>query len=262
MLKSIDGALADIRAGLRMRRVWMALAREDIGDQHRRTTLGPLWLLVNYFAFTGAFIVVFGHNAAIPDFPSYAATGLFVWLYVSEIINLGVSLFRREESFIKGTTLPITVYAMRMTMQSLIRAAYALVGCLVIMVLEHTPVTELWLWSALGLGMIVLWTPAIILVCAFGGAFFPDMQFIVQNLMRLGMFVTPVFWTHISGDGLRTILYHWNPFTYFLDIVRAPIIFGHIPTHALLISGTIILATWATALLLLGRLRKQLVFII
>jgi len=262
MLKSIDGALADIRTGLGMRRVWIALAHEDIGDQHRRTTLGPLWLLVNYFAFTGAFIVVFGHNAAIPNFPSYAATGLFTWLYISEVVNLGITLFKREQSFIMGTTLPITVYVMRMTMQSLIRAGYALVGCLAIMVLEGTPVTFLWLWSALGLGMIVFWTPAIILVCAFGGAFFPDLQFIVQNMMRLGMFVTPIFWTHIGGGGLRTILYHWNPFTYFLDIVRTPIIFDQIPGHALGISGAIILVTWAAALLLLGRLRKQLVFIL
>lgn len=262
MLTVIEGALADIHNGLRMWPVWMALAREDIGDQHRRTTLGPLWLLVNYFAFTGAFIVVFGHNAAVPNFPSYAATGLFAWLYISEVVNLAVTLFRREQGFIKGTTLPVTVYVMRMTAQSLIRAGYALVGCFAIMLLEGTPITHLWLWSALGVAMIIFWTPAIILVCAFGGAFFPDLQFIVQNLMRLGMFVTPVFWTHISGDGLRTILYHWNPFTYFLDIVRAPIIFNQVPSHALWISGAIILITWAAALLLLGKLRKQLVFVL
>jgi lipopolysaccharide transport system permease protein len=242
--------------------VWMALAREDIGDQHRRTTLGPLWLLVNYFAYAGTFVVVFGHNTAVPDFPSYAATGLFVWLYISEVVILGVTLFQREQGFIKGTTLPLTVYVMRMTMQSLIRAGYALAGCLTIIFLEGTPFTHLWLWSALGLAMIVVWTPAIILVCAFGGAFFPDMQFIVQNLMRLGLFVTPIFWTHLSGGGLRAILYHWNPFTYFLDIVRAPIIFNQVPAYALSISGAVILMTWAAALLLLGRLRRQLVFVL
>ena len=52
-----------------------------------------------------------------------------------------MSLFAREESFIKGTTLPLTVYVMRLAMQSVIRAGYALVGCLAILLLSGTPLT-------------------------------------------------------------------------------------------------------------------------
>ncbi|RWC14096.1 MAG: ABC transporter permease [Mesorhizobium sp.] len=244
-----------------MRRVWMALAHEDIGDQHRRTTLGPLWLLVNYFAFAGTFVVIFGHNASIPDFPAYVALGLFVWLYLSEVITLAVSLFTREQSFIMGTTLPLTVYVMRMTMQSVIRAAYAFAGCLVIMIMEGTPVTALWLWSVLALALIVFATPAVIMLCAIGGAFFPDVNFIVQNLMRVGMFVTPIFWVH-PGGGIQGEIYRWNPFTYFLEIVRMPITTGQIPIHAFGICVTITVLLWAAAVALLGSFRRQIVFVL
>ena len=44
MLILVDRALNDIRVGFGMHRVWMALAREDIGDSHRRTRLGPIGL--------------------------------------------------------------------------------------------------------------------------------------------------------------------------------------------------------------------------
>ncbi|MCV3210525.1 ABC transporter permease [Mesorhizobium sp. YC-39] len=258
----VRSALADIGRGLRMRNVWMALAREDIGDQHKRTTLGPVWLLVNYLAYAGTFVVIFGHNPAIPNFPAFVAVGLFVWLYLSEVITQGVSLFTREQSFISGTTLPVTVYVMRMTMQSVIRAAYALAGCLAIVLIEGTPVTSFWLWSALGLVLIVFATPAVITLCAIGGAFFPDVNFLVQNLMRLGLFVTPIFWTRLSEGGMRALIYHWNPFTYFLEIVRIPVIDGRVPFHALGICATITFFLWATAVLLLGRLRKQIVFVL
>jgi len=262
MIRTLQSAMTDIREGFRLRRVWIALAHEDIGDQHRRTALGPIWLLINYLAFAGTFVVIFGRANPTPNFSAYVAIGLFVWLYLSEVITQSVSLFSREESFIKGTTLPLTVYVMRMTMQSVIRAGYALAGCIAVILLVGTPVSVGWLSAAVALLLIVAATPAAITVFAMGGAFFPDLAFVVQNLMRLGMFLTPIFWVHTGHEGLRDLFYVWNPFTYFLEIVRGPVLSGEMPEHALAICLAITLLLWATASLLLGRLRKQIVFVI
>jgi lipopolysaccharide transport system permease protein len=261
MLKVVRSALADFDRGLRMRNVWMALAHEDIGDQHRRTALGPVWLLINYLAFAGTFVLMFGDNRSVPHFAAYVATGLFVWLYLTEVVTQSVTLFSREESFIKGTTLPLTVYVMRMTMQSVIRAGYALAGCLAILLLARTPLTVDWLWSGLALIMIIAATPAAIMIFAVAGAFFPDLSFIMQNLMRIGMFLTPIFWMH-PGGGIRGELYRWNPFTYFLEIVRLPVINAELPVAAFGICATIILFLWVLAVLLLGGYRKKIVFVL
>jgi lipopolysaccharide transport system permease protein len=56
------------------------------------------------------------------------------------------------------------------------------------------------------------------------------------------------------------VFYYWNPFTYFLEIVRVPILSGAVPVRALLLCAAIGLALWAAAIVLLGRYRKQLVF--
>ena len=262
MVKVVRDALTDIRDGIRMRRVWTTLAQEDIDDQHRRTALGPAWLLINYLAFAGTFIVIFGQTARSPNYPAYVAIGLFVWFYILEVINLSVSLFSREESFIKGTTLPLTVYVMRLTTQSVIRAAYAFVGCIALLLLAGVSVTSFWLLSGLGLLVILIATPAVIVVFAMLGAFFPDMNFVVQNITRLSMFLTPVFWVHDGSKGIRNIFYYWNPFTYFLEIVRVPVIAGEIPmrSFALCIGMTALL--WCLAIFCLGRFRKQIVFVL
>ena len=183
MLSGLDSALADIRAGLGMWPVWMALAREDIGDQHRRTLLGPLWLLINYLAFAGTFIFVFRRGGGIPNYEAYVAVGLLVWFYMMETLTQSVSLFVREEGFIKGTRLPLSVYVMRLFMQCLLRAGYALAGCLAILFVSGFAVTWAWGWSVLGLCLILLTAPAAIILLAFLGAYFPDSQFIVSNLM-------------------------------------------------------------------------------
>ncbi|WP_299936644.1 ABC transporter permease [uncultured Nitratireductor sp.] len=263
MIATVSSAIDDLWAGLRMHRVWMALAQEDIGDQHRRTALGPLWLLINYLAFAGTFIfVIHRGDSSATNYAAYVATGLFVWFYIMEVITMSVSLFTREESFIKGTTLPLTVYAMRLFGQTVVRASYALLGCLAILLISGSLPTGYWLIAAAGIILILATTPAAILVFAFSGAYFPDSQFIVSNVMRIGMFLTPVFWTYEGSGGVRHLLYHWNPFTYFLETVRMPIVSSTAPFQALLVCAAISIGLWVLALLLLGKLRKEIVFLV
>lgn len=261
MGSDIDKALADLGAAIRMRRVWVALAREDIGDQHRRTALGPVWLLFNYLAFAGTFIYVF-HRGSEVGYVPHVATGLLVWFYMMETINSSVSLFSREESLIKGTVLPLTVYIMRLTMQAVIRSSYAVAGCLVILALHGIVDTPGWGWAILGLLVIVAVTPAAVTIFAFLGAFLPDSQYIVNNVMRIGMFLTPVFWVYEGTGGVRHTFYYWNPFTYFIEIVRVPVMTGELPLRSLLFCVVIGIAAWLVAILLLGRYRKKIVFVL
>lgn len=248
---------------MRLHRVWIALAHEDIGDQHRRTTLGPLWMLINYLAFVGTFVFVFvTSDASTTGYAAYVSIGLVVWFYLMEIIGMSTSLFSREESFIQGTTLPVFVYVMRLTVQCIIRAAYSVAGCVVILLLSGTWISMGWLLSLPGLLLIVLATPAVITIFAFLGAFFPDSQFIVGNIMRVGMFFTPVFWAYNGQNGVQKYAYHWNPFTYFLEVVREPITSGEFPMHAFVVTSYVAVAAWTIALLLLGSYRKRVVFLI
>lgn len=263
MIAALNGAFDDISKAARLYRVWIALAHEDIGDQHRRTTLGPLWMLVNYFAFVGTFVFVFvTKDASNPSYIAYVAIGMLVWFYLTETITMSVSLFQREASFIQGTTLPLFVYVMRLTMQCIIRAGYSLAGCVLVLLLGGFGINTNWLLSFLGLLLIILATPAFVIVFAFLGAFFPDSEFIVGNLMRVGMFFTPVFWVYSGQEGVQKYAYHWNPFTYFLEGVREPITAGIFPMHSVMVTGYICLGTWVIALLLLGRYRKRVVFLI
>jgi ABC-type polysaccharide/polyol phosphate export permease len=257
-----SSALRDIRAAIRLRPVWLALASEDVSDQHRRTTLGPVWLLVNYLAFAGTFMLILGDRFEVPDFSAHIAIGLFVWLHISEVVSQSVTLFVREEAFIKGTTLPLSGYILRMTLQSMIRAAYTLLGCVALVLILGAPLSYGWAWAAGGLILIALTTPAVIGIFATAGAFFPDLQYVVSNVMRLGLFLTPIFWVPTATSGIRRALTDWNPFYYYLEIVRAPMLTGSMPFGKLAVCLTIGIVMWVTALSLLGKYRKQIVHVL
>lgn len=256
-------AIRDVEGGFDLWRVAAAFAQEDIGDQHRRTTLGPLWLLFNYLAFAGTFIFVFQRGEADGlNYAAYVAIGLLVWFYIMEVLTQSVTLFLREESFIKGTRLPLTVFVMRLCLQSVIRAAYALAGCAAILLLSGAMPSAMWLWSAMGLLIVLFATPPSILLFAFLGAYIPDSQFVVANVMRIGMFLTPVFWNYDDAGGIQHIFYYWNPFTYFLEIIRAPIVEGTVPAGAIAFCLTVTFGSWYLAGYVLGRLRDDLVFVL
>lgn len=262
-MRSFNAAFADLRRGASMRRVWLTLAREDITDQHRMTALGPVWLLINYLAFAGIFILIFDTGEDGAERAAYVATGLLVWLYISEVITQSVALFSAEESFIKGTTLPLSVYVMRLATQSVIRAAYALAGCILILLFADVPVLWGWLWALPSIALLLAAAPAAIILFAFLGAYLPDSRFFVGNLMRIGMFLTPVFWMSPRQDGgVLQLLYDLNPFTYYLDIVRVPILTGALPWGELLFCLAISGGLWLAALLVLGRYGRQLVFVL
>lgn len=262
MLEYFAIGIREIHAGLKRHSVWLALATEDIGDQHRRTTLGPLWLMANYLLLAGTFIAIFRRGEGIEDYPAYVATGLFVWLLIAEVFNKSVSLFAREEGFIKGTTLPLFVYVMRLTTQVGIRACYIGIGWLGLMLVAgYVPELD-WLNALVGALLIALTIPAAVTVNAILGAFFPDLQFIVSNLMRIGMFLTPIFWTPEDRGGMRAILYNYNPFSHYLALVREPILSGKLPVQELLFCSALSAACALLAVLLLGAFRKRIVFVL
>ncbi len=262
MFRIIASAFADIRAGIDRRDVGIALATEDIGDQHRRTTLGPFWLLINYLAFAATFIFIFHAGTVDTQFAAYIAVGLLVWFFMMDTISQGTGLFAREESFIKGTNLPLSVYVMRLTLQNVIRAGYALAGCVAVLLLVGAMPNPGWLWSLVGLAVVVLSAPAVATVFAFLGAFIPDSQFVVSNLMRVAMFATPVFWQESGTGGVRGLLYHWNPFTYYLEVVRVPIVEGRFPTTAFFVCLVGMAAFWAIAVVLMGALRRRVALVL
>ena len=263
MVSTIFVGLVDLVSGVRLWPVWIALAREDIDDQHRRTTLGPVWLTINYLMFAGTFIFVIhpSNTEQGSIYAPYAAIGLMIWFYLMDNINQAVTLFAREESYIKGTRLPLSVYIMRLGMQALIRAVYTLTGCLAIVLISGFFPTFGWLWSVLAILVILATIPAAIILLAMLGTFFPDSQFIISNLMRVGMFLTPIFWIYTPGEGgARGMLYYWNPFTYYINLVREPILSGAPHISDAMTCIAISAFAWILALYLLGRLRHEVVF--
>lgn len=260
MLEFVRRGLADIGAALKLRGLWWALASEDIVDAYRRTMLGPIWPLLNYLLFVGILLMILGGRGRTINFTAYVASGMLVWLFINDVLSMSATLFRREQGFIKGTVLPISIYVLRQTLLIAIRSFYALFGAIPVILYSGIELTPALLSIVPALLLLLLTAPAVAILFGLAGAYFRDFQFIVANSMRLLMFITPVFWTHEGVGGWRGILYYWNPLTHYIDIVRRPVVEGIVPldSWAVTLSATALLS--AAALVLLGKFNRQIVF--
>lgn len=260
MLELAQRGLADIGAAFRLRGVWWALASEDIADSHRRTMLGPVWPLLNYLLFVGTLVLVLGGGSSSHNFTAYVATGMLVWLFISDVLSMSATLFTREVSFIRGTVLPISTYVMRQTLVISIRSFYALLGAVCILLYSGFELTPALLSLVPAVLVLMLAAPAVAVLFGIAGAFFRDFQFIVSNAVRLLMFITPIFWIAPHRGGVLGVLYHWNPLTHYIEIFRRPIVDGIVPANSWLIALSITALLSAAALLLLGKFKRQIVF--
>lgn len=260
MSNDLSAGIVDLGRGFALRRVWVALAVEDVSDAHRRTTLGPAWILLNYLLMVGTFVLIFGHVMGIENYVAFVAIGLLLWNYIADALGQGTTLFVREEAMIKGTVLPLSTYVFKQMVQLLIRFAYALVGCVGILLLAGVRPSMGWLEALLGLALLVVATPPMIVIMGLLGARFRDLSFVVANLLRIGMFLTPVIWLHSRAPAALSWLSTVNPASYFIEVVRQPMLGGGVPMQSAAILGAFTAALWMIALPLLGRFRSQVVF--
>jgi ABC-type polysaccharide/polyol phosphate export permease len=202
----------------------------DIVCQYRRSKIGPLWETINALVMTVGMTVVssavIGGNLA--NLIGYIGLGMIIWTMLSAFMSEGASTLTANRESILGSNLSIDLYVSRMVMRKLI------------IFLHHLPLYLLGLlagvlslhWTSLLAlpGILLLFVngywivTAVALVCVR----FRDLELIIRNLMQLVFFVTPIFWDYRRVASDRALFIDYNPFFYFIEIVRAPLL-GEVP---------------------------------
>lgn len=232
-------AWADLLRGAKLVELWGAMAWFDIRQRYARSVVGPFWLTLSLALYTFAIAVIYGSlfKTPLPDLLAYLAIGMAVWTYCLSIILEGASVFVMAEVAIKQMPAPLCIHVYRLVWRALIMLAHnAVVPALVLLwsgaltALAGLPL------ALLGMLLIVVNSVAVALTLGTLGARFRDLPPFLTNLTSLLFFVTPIFWRADQlGDRIWIALA--NPVYHFIELVRAPLLGGHVST-----------TTWAFAL--------------
>jgi ABC-2 type transport system permease protein/lipopolysaccharide transport system permease protein len=175
------------------------------------------------------------------------------------VIGEGASAFIESEIYLKLVRQPPFIYVCRVLWRHAIIFGHNFLVVIVVVVLIKGWPSYVFLLVIPGivlLGLNLMW---VVLILSIIGARFRDIQQMVNTLMQVLFFITPIFWP-IELLGARRWIAEINPLYYFIELVRAPLL-GQAPSLAsYVISILLTFAGSVVALLFFARFRNRIVY--
>jgi len=223
-------AVSDVLAGLRLWRLAWSLGWLDIRLRYRGSMLGPFWLTISTGVMVGSlgFLYAALWHISVREYLPFLALSQVLWGFLSTLVSDSCTAFTEAEGVIRSVRMPYFVFAMRVLVRNVLVLGHNI--CVIVAVflilmiwpgadaLLAIPALPLWIVDALALSLLL------------GGicARFRDIMPIVNSVMMIAFFLSPVIW---KPEQLKegAVWLPFNPFYDMLEIVRAPLL-GEAPS--------------------------------
>jgi lipopolysaccharide transport system permease protein len=223
-------AVRDVNNGTVLWPLAWTLGWLDIKLRYRGSMLGPFWLTLSTGIMVGSLGVLYStlFNMDVHEYLPFLSLSIVLWNFLSALVSESCMAFTEADSVIRSVRMPFFVFAIRVVIRNLLALAHNIVVIVVVFA-----VFLIWPgWHALlAIPALVIWVVDALCLALLLGSFcarFRDVQPIVNSVMQIAFFLTPVIW---KPDQLkdRVRFLPFNPFFDLLDIVRAPLL-GAVPT--------------------------------
>ena len=213
---------------------WLHLAQAELKYKFRRSKLGLLWTMVNPLVLTLMMALIFGNifNVPMRDFAPYIFSGMLVWEFLISSVVGGCNSLLSSEGYIKQFKHPFAIYPLKSTLVNITSFLIALCGLALWMLFVHPAnllISTLFLPVTV-ICLFLLGWPLVILA-SFTNVKYRDFAQVIALVMQLVWYTSPVFLqpTMFKSASLMA-LFDNNPITHILNLVRAPMLYGQLPT--------------------------------
>lgn len=253
-----------IRKIVRNRHIIAALVRQDMLSRYRRSVLGMLWSVLMPLGTSLIIGAVYSvlWQTDITDFLPFLFSGLTAWNYISECMNAGTVAYIGAEGYIKQLPVDIEIFPIRVACVSMINLGFGLIAFYAMLLIVNPALftlnTLLLIPAMLILGMFGVGMSTITATAqVYTRDYAPLQSLILQALF----YVSPIIYdpTMLRNRGFGFV-YEFNPFYYYIQLVRDALI-GKAPQLSIwLIALGISLVVWLFAIYLSNRTRRKIVF--
>jgi ABC-type polysaccharide/polyol phosphate export permease len=221
--KKVSLAFDDIVLGVKFTPAWLWLSWSDIQQRYKRSVLGPLWITLS-LAVTVCFMGLLYSKILkieIKEYIPFLTAGLINWALISTIILEGSTIFSSNEGLIKQVRLPFSFYIFRMLSRNIIIWLHNIVVLILVKIIFMVPIDFNILWLFISLPLVCVFGFGLSLLLGILTVRYRDLQQVMNSLVQLLFFVTPVIWmTKFIGNKMWVLKY--NVFYYFMELLRQP----------------------------------------
>ena len=251
-------AAADLLDGLRCWELWGAMGLQGLRRGYRRSILGPLWLTISLAVLVMALGLLYGRlfNMPLERYLPHVALGFIAWQFVQAAVNQSCTVFVRHKVWITNAKRPLALFVFKDVWENLLTMAHNGLVYVGVAVIFGVAAGRHALLLVPGLALVVVNAVWVGLLLGTVCARFRDVAQIVGSVMRVVFFVTPVIWIP-DQLGPRSHLALYNPFTYFIELVRAPLLGQALPAVTWMLVLAVTAAGWTLTWLVFARYRSR-----
>ena len=219
-------AWADLVAAVQGWEFWGTLGWNDINQRYRRSVIGPFWLTITQGIMVGSIGVLYSFLFRIPigEYLPYLTLGLLLWGFISNLVSEGCTVFTFNEIFLKQLSPPKSSFVMRLIWRNLLMLAHHMVLYIPIVLFFGVPLKWTALWAIVGMALICVTGYWVALFLGMICARFRDIPPLVNSLLQVALFVSPIMWKKEGMGKAVETLAAINPLYYYLELVRAPLL--------------------------------------
>ena len=256
-LSRIGAAIRDLHDGLKQSELWITLGWHDIRQRYRRSIAGPFWITISM----AMMIAGLGYlsngilNQRSDDALPYISAGIIVFYFISALINEGCNVFIETSRSILQIRSPFSIYVYQVVWRNLLIFLHNITIYGIVAVIYRINPGYATFLAIPGLLAIVINGFFLGFLLGGLGARFRDVPLICTNLMQVAFFLSPVFWRATQAQ--HQLFIELNPFYYFLESVRMPLMGEFPPLRIWIVIAVITCANAIISILFFARVRAR-----
>lgn len=217
---------------LKSLRLSLLLGTEEIREAYRRSFVGPFWITLGLAVQVATIGVVFSliFSVKLENYLPYLAISLVMWNLIQFTINESCQAFISAERMIKQIPLPMLTFVLRVIWKNLLISAHTLIVVPIVFVIFGAGLSWPILFLPVGFILVVTNLAWIGVILSVFSARFRDVPPIVQSLLTMVFYVTPVIWLpEAIPSQYQSIVLGINPAYHLMEVIRRPFL-GELPS--------------------------------
>lgn len=252
-----------LRGLYRYRDLVSYLVARDLKVRYRRSSIGFLWTMLQPLLMMLVFHLVFSalFKFDIDNYPVYALSGVLFWNFFSQSVVTSMNSLRGNATLLKKLPVPKWIFPLSTVLAGVANLLLALVPLFAILIITGHPLRPALMFLPVAILIATVFTLGAGLLLSPLAAFFSDVIELVNVLLMLVMYLTPLFYPlSIIPESFRWVV-RYSPVRSVLEVFRDPIYYGKLPpvTH-LSVAVTVALVTFVLGVLMFRRVSDRIAF--
>ena len=213
------------------------LVERDLKVRYKRSVLGILWTMLNPLLMMIVFSIVFAEifRFTIEHFAIYFLSAFVMWNFVAQTSSWSTACLLGYAPLIRKIYVPSAVFVLATVLSGLVNLLISLVPLAIIMLVVGHPIRAAVMFLPVPILCASLFAFGLSLLLAGVCLQFNDVVQIYQAVLMAWMYLTPVIYpVEVVPEKFRWLI-AINPMYYFVEMFRAPIYAGTLPSTSTIV---------------------------